>query len=81
MPERRRDVREPKNLRGLISFGAAGQEMPCTVADLTPRGAGLSVGTTFGVPDVFQLRIDGEPNSRHCRVAWVNGKRLGVSFQ
>lgn len=81
MLERRRDIREAKNLRGVIRYGAAGQEIPCTVANLTPRGAGLSLGTTFGVPEVFHLRIDGEPHSRHCRVAWTNSKMLGVAFQ
>ena len=81
MFERRRDDRPTTNLRGLIKFGAAGQEVPCTVIDLTHGGAGLSVTTTFGLPQVFQLRIDGEKNNRHCRVAWANGKKLGVAFQ
>jgi hypothetical protein len=79
MLERRRDIRATTNLRGAIKFGAA--EMPCTVTDLTPRGAGLSLGTTFGVPQVFLLAVDGEPGSRHCRVVWTNGKKLGVSFE
>ncbi len=81
MQNRRRDIRATTNLRGVIKFGAAGQEMPCTVTDLTPRGAGLSLGTTFGVPQVIQLAIDGERSNRHCRVVWVNGKKLGVSFE
>jgi hypothetical protein len=50
------------------------------VLDLTPQGAGLSVGTTFGVPQVFQLMVDGEKASRHCRVVWTDDKKLGVSF-
>lgn len=81
MLERRRDIRATTNLRGVIKFGAAGQDMPCTVTDLTPRGAGLSLGTTFGVPQVFLLAVDGETGSRHCRVVWANGKKLGVSFE
>lgn len=80
MLERRSEVRATTNKRGAIKFGASGQELPCTVLDLTPVGAGLSVGTTFGVPQVFQLLIDGEKLSRHCRVIWTNGKKLGVSF-
>ncbi len=79
MLDRRKDVRATTNLRGVIKFGAA--ELPCTVTDLTPRGAGLSLGTTFGVPQVFRLVIDGETNSRYCRVIWTNGKKLGVSFE
>jgi hypothetical protein len=81
MFERRREIRARANLRGAIKFGAAGKELPCTVLDLTPRGAGLSVGTTFGVPQVFQLMVDGEKASRHCRVVWTDDKKLGVSFE
>jgi hypothetical protein len=81
MLDRRKEIRTPVNQRGAIKFGAAGQELPCTVTDLTARGAGLSLGTTFGVPRVFLLTIDGEANNRHCRVVWANGKKLGVSFE
>jgi hypothetical protein len=80
MFERRREFRTRTNLRGAIKFGATGKELPCTVLDLTPQGAGLSVGTTFGVPQVFQLMVDGEKASRHCRVVWTDDKKLGVSF-
>jgi hypothetical protein len=67
--------------RGLIKFGAAGTQLPCSVNDLTPRGAGLSVVSSFGLPRVFQLVIDGEAAARHCNVIWTDGKKLGVSFE
>jgi PilZ domain len=81
MIERRREGRVSIYKRGVIKFGSAGTELPCTVNDLTPRGAGLSVGSTFGLPQVFQLAIDGEAGTRHCRVIWTDGKKLGVSFE
>jgi len=81
MLERRREIRASTNRRGAIRFGASGQEMPCTITDLTTQGAGLSLGTTFGVPRVFQLTIDGEKSNRHCRVVWADGRKLGVSFE
>ena len=81
MFERRRDLRPPIYKRGFIRFGPAGKDLPCTVNDLTPGGAGLSVGTTFGMPRVFQLAIDGETGARHCRVIWIDGKKLGVTFE
>jgi hypothetical protein len=37
------------------------------VHDLTPRGAGLSVISSFGVPRSFQLAVDGETVMRHCK--------------
>ena len=79
--DRRKDARSSMHRRGLIKYGATGQELACTVEDLTTAGAGLHVGTTFGVPRVFRLTIDGEPLARHCRVVWTDGKRLGVAFE
>ena len=78
--ERRREVRIRTNRRGLIKFGARGQSICCTVHDISTGGAGLSVVSVFGVPERFSLAIDGEKAIRFCRVAWVEGKRLGVVF-
>ena len=79
MLDRRKDARTTTHKRGFIKFGAS--ELACTVEDLTSAGAGLHVGTTFGVPRVFQLAIDGEPTARHCKVMWTDGKRFGVLFE
>jgi hypothetical protein len=81
MSERRRDDRASTSIRAVIKFGPAGQEMPCAIDDLTTRGAGLRVGTAFGLPRVFRLTTDGEVMTRHCRVIWSDGKKLGVSFE
>lgn len=81
MLDRRKDSRTSSHVRGVIKFGPAGQELPCTVEDLTTGGAGLHVGTTFGLPKVFRLTVDGEIETRHCRVIWTDGKKLGVSFE
>ena len=78
--ERRQDPRIPAHRRGVIKFGPAGQELSCTVEDLTATGAG-HVPSTFGLPRVFRLTIDGEVGSKHCRVVWTDGKRVGVSFE
>ena len=81
MLDRRKDTRTSTHRRGLIKYGATGQKLACTVEDLTSAGAGLHVGTTFGLPRIFQLAIDGEPAARYCKVIWTDGKRLGVSFE
>jgi hypothetical protein len=81
MLDRRKDARISGHKRGIIKFGPAGQQLSCTIEDLTTAGAGLHVGTTFGLPKVFRLTIDGEIETRHCRVIWTDGKRLGVSFE
>lgn len=79
--ERRQDTRVSTHRRGTIKFGPTGQELSCTVEDLTATGAGLHVASTFGLPRVFQLTIDDEIGSKHCRVVWTEGKRVGVSFE
>lgn len=81
MSERRSDARVASYRRGVIKFGPAGQELSCTVDDLTAAGAGLHVPTTFGLPQVFRLTIDGDIGSKHCRVIWTDGKKIGVSFE
>jgi hypothetical protein len=77
--ERRSDTRNSVRIPGTIKFGPIGTELPCTVHDLTPRGAGLSVATTFGLPETFQLVIEGR-GSRNCRVRWTDDRKIGVSF-
>lgn len=81
MIERRRDSRQSTNIRGLARYGASRHEKPCTVSDLSARGAGLSFASTFGIPRTFQLLVDGESQARHCRVIWSEGSRLGVQFE
>jgi len=80
--ERRRDARRStQHRRGIIKFGPKGTELPCTILDLTPQGAGLSVGSTFGLPHSFRLMLDGEDRDRYCKVVWVHQTRLGVMFE
>jgi PilZ domain len=78
--ERRRAIRISTSRRGFIKFGARGQDVCCTVHDLSSDGAGLSVASVFGLPNSFALAIDGEKVIRYCRVAWIQGKKLGVAF-
>jgi hypothetical protein len=80
--ERRRDARgSTQHRRGIIKFGPKGTELPCTILDLTSQGAGLSVGSAFGLPQSFRLTLDGEQRERYCRVVWVDRARLGVMFE
>jgi hypothetical protein len=79
--ERRQGARVITHRRGVIKFGPAGQEISCSVEDLTATGAGLHVASTFGLPRVFRLTIDGENTAKHCRIVWTDGKRVGVAFE
>jgi c-di-GMP-binding flagellar brake protein YcgR len=53
----------------------------CTVIDISAAGAGLWVGSTFGIPSTFKLLIDDDPTLRACRVARIEPHKLGVEFQ
>jgi hypothetical protein len=47
---------------------------------VSSRGAKLQVNSVVGIPDTFDLMIDG--NSRQpCRVVWRTLKELGVQFR
>ena len=79
----RKHVRMPGNNRAAV-IHLGGDQMPimCIVADISDGGAGLTVISLKGIPDLFQLEIKGEPTRRSCKVAWKKGpNRLGVSFE
>ena len=53
----------------------------CTVINISEEGAGLWVGSTFGIPDGFDLLIDGDATRRRCRAVWRETHKLGVHFK
>ena len=55
----------------------------CTVTDISESGAGLSIwmGSTLGIPDTFDLVIEGDPKKYACRVVWKQAYKIGVEFQ
>jgi hypothetical protein len=79
----RKHDRMPGSNRAAVIW-AAGDQGPimCTVADISDGGAGLTVVSLEGIPDLFQLEIKGEEIRRSCKVAWKKApNRLGVSFE
>ena len=64
---------------GRIVFNAGRSTIDCTVRNLSPRGAKLQVTSVIGIPDTFDLLLDGHAR-QPCRVAWRSLKELGVSF-
>jgi hypothetical protein len=76
----RRDSRSPVQLQGKIIVQSNLPEILCTVIDLSQEGAGLWLGTTFGIPNTFKLLIADERAPRLCKVAWKKDHRLGISF-
>jgi PilZ domain len=78
MTERRISVRR-KVLKGArIAFG--GEDIDCTVRNLSETGAGLEVPNTLGLPPSFMLVIDRDGFTRRCHPVWCNDRRVGVAF-
>ncbi|HJZ22247.1 MAG TPA: PilZ domain-containing protein, partial [Bradyrhizobium sp.] len=65
----KRAVPRQRVLKGAtIAFGGAG--IPCTVRNLSSKGAGLDVSTTITVPSSFTLMIQTNQFIRRCRSIW-----------
>jgi PilZ domain len=52
----------------------------CAVRNVSKFGAALDVPTSFGIPHEFQLIIETNQVTRHCRVIWRKENRIGVTF-
>ena len=78
--------KSPRTLCQKAAMIVVTPELPvirCTVIDISESGAGLSlqIGSTLGIPDTFDLFIDGDPKKYACRVAWKQPHKIGVEFQ
>ena len=82
MLENRKHLRVPGNSKAaLIYIDSDDAPIMCTLADISEGGAGLTLVSTKGIPDTFQLEIKGEGIRPPCKVAWKNEPhRLGVAF-
>ena len=54
-------------------------KLECTVRNISDTGAALQVSTTFGLPQAFDIIVDGV--RRRCRAAWRTDTKIGVSFE
>jgi hypothetical protein len=62
-----------------IATGEKAPKLECTVRNISDTGAAIQVSTTFGLPQTFDLIVDGV---RHrCRVMWRTDTKIGVSFE
>jgi hypothetical protein len=62
---------------GNILFGK--DPIPCTVQNISERGACLKVPTTNGIPVAFDFLLAGEP-ARTCKTIWRDDTQIGVMF-
>ena len=64
---------------GRIVFNAGRSTIDCTVRNLSSRGAKLQVNSVVGIPETFDLVLEGA-SRQACRVKWRTLKEIGVEF-
>jgi len=53
----------------------------CTVQNVTSGGACLTLASTYGLPETFELTFELGRTRRACRVVWRTDDKLGVAFE
>ena len=81
MQERRHSVRTRTLRAGKILFNNRRSVIDCMVRNISAHGACLLVANVVGIPQTFDLVIDGEPAIRTCTLAWHAQNRVGVEFR
>lgn len=64
---------------GHIVFNNGRSTIDCTVRNLSSKGSKLIVASVVGIPDSFDLMLEGH-SRQPCRVVWRRLKELGVEF-
>lgn len=59
---------------------AGGSVMSCTVRNISAEGAAIDVDNPAFVPPHFRLVMANGAPVRECRIAWIQQKRIGVTF-
>jgi hypothetical protein len=78
MQDRRGSVRRRTYLCGRIAFNSHGSTVDCIVRNLSHNGAMLEFAEPMRAPGEFDFHIVGKAESRHGRLIWRDGTRIGV---
>jgi PilZ domain-containing protein len=74
IPQRRTTLKGAR-----IVFNGGRSTVDCTVRNLSAKGAKLQLASVVGIPDTFDLLLDGA-SRQPCRVVWRRLKELGIEF-
>jgi PilZ domain len=78
MEEKRKHPRTEINQPAFVSSG--GSVMSCTVRNISAEGAAIEVDNPAFVPQHFRLVMANDSSVHQCRIAWIQQKRIGVTF-
>ena len=76
--EKRKHARTEIDEPAYVSAG--GSVMSCTVRNISAEGAAIDVDNPAFVPSHFRLVMANGAPVRECRIAWIQQKRIGVTF-
>jgi hypothetical protein len=78
MEEKRKHPRTEIDEPAYVS--AAGSVMSCVVRNISPEGAAIDIDNPAFVPDRFRLVMEKGASVRECQIAWIQHKRIGITF-
>jgi PilZ domain len=78
MEEKRKHPRIEVNEPAFVSSG--GSVMRCIVLNISAEGAAIEVENPAFVPQQFRLVMASDSSVHECRIAWIQQKRIGVTF-
>jgi hypothetical protein len=78
MEEKRKHPRTEINEPAFVSSG--GSVMSCMVRNISAEGAAIEVDNPAFVPPRFRLVMANGSSVRECSIAWIQQKRIGVTF-
>lgn len=76
--EKRQQTRKRVFRTAQIALSEKAPKIECAVRDISEQGARLSVSTTFGLPQQFDVIINGQ--RKRSRSVWRTLTELGVVF-
>ena len=80
-PADRRHVKRQRVLKGaLVVLGDHQRVFDCTIRNLTDAGAKISIETTLGIPDQFELFVQSSGRMAPARTIWRNDHEIGVEL-
>ena len=78
LAEQRRHLRKQVFIAAQIVFSGTAPTLECTARDLSVQGVRLRLSTTYGIPDRFDVIIDGK--RKPARSIWRTCTEIGVIF-
>lgn len=78
MDEKRKGARRRVLKGAFIVSSDKAPKLECTVRNLSETGASLQVSTTLGLPQDFDVIIDGA--RRRCHSMWRADTKIGIRF-